>query len=160
MYSNLYIPSHPYTFVLKWPFDWVGGVSSFQKFLWIYSEMIHGGFIGILRTTFSVRQIYRPSSDSEAATMYKLKGQSLNRRTGQGFKCKELVRPAGPSNWSVYRVAMLPKVTKSYQKLPKVAKGCQMLPNVAKRCKLWNVHKVGTNGHTKGQVGFLSCCRS
>ena len=105
MYSNLYIPSHPYTFVLKWPFDWVGGVSSFQKFLWIYSEMIHGGFIGILRTTFSVRQIYRPSSDSEAGTMYKLKGQSLNRRTGQGFKYKELVRPADLSNcsssWSV-----------------------------------------------------------
>ena len=98
MYSNLYIPSHPYTFVLKWPFDWVGGVSSFQKFLWIYSEMIHGGFIGILRTTFSVRQIYRPSSNSEAATMYKLKGQSLNRRTGQGFKQKELVRPAGLSS--------------------------------------------------------------
>ena len=28
----------------------------------------------------------RPSSDSEAVTMYKLKGQSLNKRTGQGFK--------------------------------------------------------------------------
>ena len=27
-----------------------------------------------------------PSSDSEAATMYKLKGQSLNMQTGQGFK--------------------------------------------------------------------------
>ena len=25
-------------------------------------------------------------SNSEAATMYKLKGQSLNKRTGQGFK--------------------------------------------------------------------------
>ena len=28
----------------------------------------------------------RPSSDSEAATMYKLKGQSLNMQIGQGFK--------------------------------------------------------------------------
>ena len=28
----------------------------------------------------------RPSSDSEAATMYKLKGQSSNMRTGQGYK--------------------------------------------------------------------------
>ena len=28
----------------------------------------------------------RPSSDSEAATMYKLKGKSSNMRTGQGFK--------------------------------------------------------------------------
>ena len=28
----------------------------------------------------------RPSSDSEAATMYKLKGKSLNMQTGQGFK--------------------------------------------------------------------------
>ena len=27
----------------------------------------------------------RPLSDSEAATIYKLKGQSLNMRTGQGF---------------------------------------------------------------------------
>ena len=39
----------------------------------------------------------RPSSDSEAATMYKLKGQSSNVRTGQGFKYRELVRPAGLS---------------------------------------------------------------
>ena len=36
----------------------------------------------------------RPSSDLEAATMYKLKGQSLNMQTGQGFKYRELVRPA------------------------------------------------------------------
>ena len=28
----------------------------------------------------------RPSSDSEAATMYKLKGKSSNMQTGQGFK--------------------------------------------------------------------------
>ena len=28
----------------------------------------------------------RPLSDSEAATMYKLKGKSSNMRTGQGFK--------------------------------------------------------------------------
>ena len=39
----------------------------------------------------------RPSSDSEAATMYKLKRQSSNMQTGQGFKYKELIRPAGPS---------------------------------------------------------------
>ena len=37
----------------------------------------------------------RPSSDSEAATMYKLKRQSSNVQTGQGFKHKEMVRPAG-----------------------------------------------------------------
>ena len=46
----------------------------------------------------------RPSSDSEAATMYKLKGQSSNMQTGQGFKYKELVRPAGPSSWFVHLV--------------------------------------------------------
>ena len=38
----------------------------------------------------------RPSSDSEAATMYKLKGQSSNMRTGQSFVNKELVCLAGP----------------------------------------------------------------
>ena len=43
----------------------------------------------------------RPSSDSEAATMYKLKGKSSNKRTGQGFKWKELVCPAALSSWSV-----------------------------------------------------------
>ena len=43
----------------------------------------------------------RPSSDLEAATMYKLKGQSSNKQTGQGYKYRELVRPAGPSSWSV-----------------------------------------------------------
>ena len=31
----------------------------------------------------------------------KLKGQSLNMRTGQSFKNKELVRTACPSSWSV-----------------------------------------------------------
>ena len=47
----------------------------------------------------------RPSSDSEAATMYKLKGQSSNMRTGQSFENKELVCLAGPipllglANW-------------------------------------------------------------
>ena len=45
----------------------------------------------------------RPSSDSEAATMYKLKGKSSNMQTGQGFKKKnwsvQLVCPAGPSSW-------------------------------------------------------------
>ena len=47
----------------------------------------------------------RPSSDSEAATMYKLKGKSSNMWTGQGFKWKELVRQlvcsAGLCCWSV-----------------------------------------------------------
>ena len=36
--------------------------------------------------------------------MYKLKGQSLNMRTGQGFKYRELVHPAGPSSWSIQLV--------------------------------------------------------
>ena len=36
--------------------------------------------------TKSIKDVTRPSSDSEAATMYKLKGQSSNMRTGQGFK--------------------------------------------------------------------------
>ena len=40
----------------------------------------------------------RPSSDSEAATMYKLKGQSSNMRTGQSFEHRELVRLADPSS--------------------------------------------------------------
>ena len=38
----------------------------------------------------------RPSSNSEAVTMYKLKGQSSNIQTGQSFKNKELVCLAGP----------------------------------------------------------------
>ena len=42
-------------------------------------------------------KITRPSSNSEAVTMYKLKGQSSNIQTGQSFKNKELVRLAGPS---------------------------------------------------------------
>ena len=36
--------------------------------------------------TKSIKDVTRPSSDSEAATMYKLKGQSSNMRTGQSFK--------------------------------------------------------------------------
>ena len=49
----------------------------------------------------------RPSSDSEAATMYKLKGRSSNMRTGQSFENKELVRLAGlilligQANWLI-----------------------------------------------------------
>ena len=43
----------------------------------------------------------RPSLDSEAATIYKLKGQSSDIRTSQGFKYRELVRPASPSSWSI-----------------------------------------------------------
>ena len=55
----------------------------------------------------SVTILTRPSSDSEAVTMYKLNGQSLDMRTGQGFKYKELVPVAGQSSWSVYKVKML-----------------------------------------------------
>ena len=46
----------------------------------------------------------RPPSDSEAVTMYKLKGKSSNMQSSQGFKWKELVRPAGLSSWSVQLV--------------------------------------------------------
>ena len=45
--------------------------------------------------------ITRLSSDSEAATMYKPKGQSSNMQTSQGFRYRELVRPAGQSSWSI-----------------------------------------------------------
>ena len=48
----------------------------------------------------------RPLSDSEAATMYKLKRKSSNMQTGQGFKYKELVHPAGPSSWSFQLVCV------------------------------------------------------
>ena len=41
-------------------------------------------------------KITRPSSNSEAVTMYKLKGQSSNIQTGQSFKNKELVCLARP----------------------------------------------------------------
>ena len=41
-------------------------------------------------------KITRLSSNSEAITMYKLKGQSSNMQTVQSFKNKELVCPAGP----------------------------------------------------------------
>ena len=40
-----------------------------------FEEFMHGHF----------SKKTRPSSDTEAATMYKLKGQSSNMRTGQGF---------------------------------------------------------------------------
>ena len=43
----------------------------------------------------------RSPSDTEAAMMYKFKGKSSNMQTGQGFKEKELVRPAGLFSWSV-----------------------------------------------------------
>ena len=43
----------------------------------------------------------RPSSDSEAATMYKLKGQSSNKRAGQSFENRELVGLADLSSWSI-----------------------------------------------------------
>ena len=50
---------------------------------------------------FVVKLDNNKTTDLEAATMYKLKeGQSLNMRTGQGLKDRELVRPAGPSRWS------------------------------------------------------------
>ena len=39
-----------------------------------------------------IQEQTRPSSDSEAATMYKLKGQSSNMQTGQSFETRELVR--------------------------------------------------------------------
>ena len=41
-------------------------------------------FLGALRGALPPQT--RPSLDSEAATMYKLKGKSSNMRTGQGFK--------------------------------------------------------------------------
>ena len=40
----------------------------------------------------------RPLSDSEAATIYKLKGQSLNMQTHQGFKYRKLIHQAGLSS--------------------------------------------------------------
>ena len=40
-------------------------------------------------------------SDSAAATMYKLKGQSSNMRTGPSSWSFQLVLPAGPSSWSL-----------------------------------------------------------
>ena len=43
-------------------------------------------------------------SDSEAMTMYKLKGQSSHMQTGQGFKYRELICQAGPSSWSTQLV--------------------------------------------------------
>ena len=59
-------------------FDKRGGVRIFRVFPNLnvdYFETVNA----------SVEQT-RPSSESEAATMYKLKGQSSNMRTGQGFK--------------------------------------------------------------------------
>ena len=40
----------------------------------------------------------RPLLDSDAATMYKLKGQSSNMRTSQSFENKELVCLADPAS--------------------------------------------------------------
>ena len=53
---------------------------SFQKREKYLQEVVHssGGRHSQVKT--------RPSSDSEAATMYKLKGQSSNMQTGRSFE--------------------------------------------------------------------------
>ena len=75
----------------------------------IFSDTVHQ-FLQVLTLSLKSKQILsqknirsktRPSSDSEAATMYKLKGQSSNMRTGQRFENRELVRLADPSSLSV-----------------------------------------------------------
>ena len=50
----------------------------------------------VLKSLGMAYKITRPSSNSEAITMYKLKGQSSNMQTVQSFKNKELVCPSGP----------------------------------------------------------------
>ena len=88
----------------------------------------------------------RPLSDSEASTIYKLKYQSSNMQTGQGFKYRELVCPAGPSSLAVQLVciqscdvAMLPIVAKISQKL----------------LYLWK-HNLGTDEGIGGLLELLS----
>ena len=56
----------------------------------------HAGILKSLKTPIPI--VKMPSSDSEAATIYKLKGQPSNMQTGLGFKYRELVRPADPSS--------------------------------------------------------------
>ena len=70
----------------------------------VFSVFEHGGLLyfysenPISRVKVSEGlKITRPSSNSEAVTMYKLKGQS-SIQTGQSFKNKELVCLAGPSS--------------------------------------------------------------
>ena len=48
----------------------------------------------------------RPSSYLEAATIYKLRVQSLNILTGQSFKNRELVHPAGLSSRAVLLIRL------------------------------------------------------
>ena len=67
----------------------------------VFSVFEHGGLyfysenpISRVKVSEGLK-ITRPSSNSEAVTMYKLKGQSSNIQTGQSFKNKELVCLAG-----------------------------------------------------------------
>ena len=68
----------------------------------VFSVFKHGGLyfysenpISRVKVSEGLK-ITRPSSNSEAVTMYKLKGQSSNIQTGQTFKNKKLVCLVGP----------------------------------------------------------------
>ena len=50
--------------------------------------------------------------------MYKLKGQSLNKRAGQGMKYRELVHPAGLCTWFVQLDHPLDKVLSAKEGQP------------------------------------------
>ena len=70
----------------------------------VFSVFEHGGLyfysenpISRVKVSEGLK-ITRPSSNSEAVTMYKLKGQSSNMRTGRSFEHRELVRLADPSS--------------------------------------------------------------
>ena len=62
---------------------------------------------GALESSLNLPELTRSLSDSEAATMHKQKGQSLNMQTCQGFKHRELVHPAGLSSRSIYQLIRL-----------------------------------------------------
>ena len=76
IYQNASLKKEFYVFpLLFWILD---QCSRIEYYLFNHSKLQKSTFNKILEK--------RPSSDSEAATMYKLKGKSSNMQTGQGFK--------------------------------------------------------------------------
>ena len=87
-YLSFINTSHLSTFLIYQHFSFIK--KSHLSILLIYQ---HSSFINsshwstiIVHQHFSLIKKTRPLSDSETATMYKLKGKSSNLRTGQGFK--------------------------------------------------------------------------
>ena len=150
--------------------------SSLDKSAYITKESDLRFWLLVARTPYR-RIKTRPSSDSEAETMNKLKGQSSNMQTGQDFYYGELicqassfswsdqlVRQSGKFCWSVYQtcnIVMLQSGNVAELQCYNLALSqcCKVAVNTS-----WvrtDERMAGqTNKRSKGKVGFLNCCRS